>query len=73
MRREWAFGLALLGVLTLLVVHSLAYAGFFEDPFVWLAVGLAAASLAAPETARRSAPARPEETGAGPALTSLSP
>jgi hypothetical protein len=73
MRREWAFGLALLGVLTLLVVHSLAYAGFFEDPFVWLAVGLAAACLAAPEAARRSAPARPEETGAGPALTSLSP
>ncbi|HXV58825.1 MAG TPA: O-antigen ligase family protein [Gaiellaceae bacterium] len=73
LRREWAFGLALVGVLTLLLVHSLAYAGFFEDPFVWLAVGLAAACLAAPEAARRTAPARPEDAGAGPAVTSPSP
>jgi hypothetical protein len=44
-RREPAVGLSLLGALVLLVVHSLAYAGFFEDPFVWMVVGLSAATL----------------------------
>jgi O-antigen ligase len=48
MRREPALGLSLLGTLTLLVVHSLFYSGFFEDPFVWFTVGLAAACLTAP-------------------------
>jgi O-Antigen ligase len=48
MRREPALGLSLLGAFTLLVIHSLAYSGFFEDPFVWLVVGLAAACLTAP-------------------------
>jgi O-antigen ligase len=61
-RRERALGLVLLAGLTLLVVHSLSYSGFFEDPFTWLALGLAAACLATvpervadrtgPETAR---------------------
>lgn len=46
MRREQALGLCLLAVLTLLFVHSLSYSGFFEDPFTWLVVGLAAACLA---------------------------
>ena len=46
LRREQALGLSLLGGLTVLVVHSLAYGGFFEDPFVWFALGLAAACLA---------------------------
>jgi hypothetical protein len=30
-----------------LVVHSLSYSGFFEDPMTWLALGLAASALAA--------------------------
>jgi len=33
-------------------VHSLLYAGFFEDPLTWGVIGLAAAALAGvPETA----------------------
>ena len=45
MRRDRALGLSLLAVFTILVVHSLAYSGFFEDPLTWGALGLAAASL----------------------------
>jgi O-Antigen ligase len=45
LRREPALGLSLLGSLVLLFVHSLAYSGFFEDPFIWFVVGLAAAYL----------------------------
>jgi putative inorganic carbon (hco3(-)) transporter len=45
LRKEPAVGLSLLGALVLLTVHSLAYSGFFEDPFIWFVVGLAAACL----------------------------
>jgi O-antigen ligase len=45
LRKEPAVGLSLLGSLVLLFVHSLAYSGFFEDPFIWFVVGLAAAYL----------------------------
>lgn len=45
LRRDRALGLSLLAVFTILVVHSLAYSGFFEDPLTWGALGLAAASL----------------------------
>jgi O-Antigen ligase len=45
LRKEPALGLSLLGALVLLTTHSLAYSGFFEDPFIWFVVGLAAASL----------------------------
>ena len=34
-RRHRALGIALAGCLTALVVQSLFYGGFFEDPFVW--------------------------------------
>jgi O-antigen ligase len=44
-KRHAAFGLALAGSLTALVVQSLFYGGFFEDPFVWGIAGLAAAAL----------------------------
>jgi hypothetical protein len=54
-------------VLSALVVHSLLYAGFFEDPLTWGVVGLAAAALArvparatADEPAGETAPAGPE-------------
>ncbi|HEY7563150.1 MAG TPA: O-antigen ligase family protein, partial [Gaiellaceae bacterium] len=48
LRRDRALGLALLGFLTVLVVHSFAYSGFFEDPFTWFVLALAGACLAAP-------------------------
>jgi hypothetical protein len=72
MRRDRALGLSLLAVFTVLVVHSLAYSGFFEDPLTWGAVGLAAASLRlAPveAVARRTSAAPAASTGgdgAGP-------
>jgi hypothetical protein len=40
-----ALGLSLLAVFTILVVHSMSYSGFFEDPLTWGALGLAAAAL----------------------------
>ncbi len=59
MRRVQAFALALLGTFTALVVHSLTYSGFFEDPFTWGIVGLAAACLAlAPRPAPSPSPTR---------------
>jgi O-antigen ligase/polysaccharide polymerase Wzy-like membrane protein len=47
-RRLPGLGLALAGSLTALVVQSLFYGGFFEDPFVWGIAGLAAATLLLP-------------------------
>ena len=44
-QRDDTLGLALVGVLVALFVHSLAYGGFFEDPFMWGALGVAAARL----------------------------
>lgn len=46
-RRDRALGLALGGVLLALVVHSLFYSGFFEDPVTWLVLGVAGGFLAA--------------------------
>ena len=43
-RRAPTLGLALGAVLLALVVHSLAYSGFFEDPVTWVAVGVACAA-----------------------------
>ena len=55
-RQDPALGLSLAAVLLALFVHSLFYAGFFEDPITWLALGLGAGFLAerahASETAR---------------------
>ena len=46
------FFVALAAAFLGLVVHSLSYSGFFEDPLTWLALGLAASALAArPRTA----------------------
>lgn len=47
-RRRRLFGMSLGAVLLVLFVHSLLYAGFFEDPLTWGVLGLAAALLAAP-------------------------
>ena len=45
-RQDRALGVGLAAVLGALVVHSLLYAGFFEDPLAWGVIGLAAAALA---------------------------
>jgi hypothetical protein len=42
-RRELGVGVVLGAAFLLLVVHSLFYAGFYENPAVWAAVALAAA------------------------------
>jgi outer membrane protein assembly factor BamB len=47
-----ALGLGLAAVLLVLFVHSLLYAGFFEDPLSWGALGLAATVLATVPKAR---------------------
>jgi len=44
-RRHRALGIALAGCVTALVVQSLFYGGFFEDPFAWGIAGVAAAAL----------------------------
>jgi len=55
-RRYRALALALAGCLTALVVQSLFYGGFFEDPFVWGIAGVAAAALSFPPS-RSAGPA----------------
>jgi O-Antigen ligase len=62
-RRDPALALALAAGLVALVVHSLFYSGFFEDPITWLLLALAASRLAvtAPEAARSPAPAARRE------------
>ena len=66
-RRDRAYGVGLAATLLALVVHSLLYAGFFEDPLTWGVIGLVAAALAgehalspAPAAADHTAPAAPE-------------
>jgi O-antigen ligase/polysaccharide polymerase Wzy-like membrane protein len=66
-RRDRAYGVGLAATLLALVVHSLLYAGFFEDPLTWGVIGLAAAAFAgehalsvAPAATDDTAPAAPE-------------
>ncbi len=54
-RQQRVLGLGLAAVFTVLFVHSLLYAGFFEDPLTWGVLGLAAAALAASSTPERLA------------------
>jgi O-antigen ligase/polysaccharide polymerase Wzy-like membrane protein len=51
-RIDRAFGLGLASVFLALFVHSLFYAGFFEDPIVWGVIGAAAWGLTAMTAAR---------------------
>ncbi|MGZ8695540.1 MAG: outer membrane protein assembly factor BamB family protein, partial [Gaiellaceae bacterium] len=44
-RVDRALGLGLAGVFSVLIVHSLMYSGFFEDPLTWGVAGLTAAAL----------------------------
>lgn len=50
-KRDSTIGLALAAVFGVLVVHSLSYSGFFEDPITWGALAMAAACL--PRVAQR--------------------
>ena len=61
-----ALGLALLGVLTVLVMHSLSYGVFFEDPVLWVALGVGAAAVLGRErrAASRSAVRAASRVGA---------
>ena len=62
-QRSRAFGLAAAAVFLTLLVHSLFYAGFFEDPIVWGVIAVAAwALLALPQPSL----ARPSRTVAEP-------
>ncbi len=45
--QDRVFGVGLAAVLLVLVVHSLLYAGFFEDPLTWGVFALVAAGIAA--------------------------
>jgi hypothetical protein len=47
-RRARVLGLGLAAVFLTLLVHSLFYSGFFEDPITWGVLAVAAAALAAP-------------------------
>ncbi len=51
-RLDEPFGVALAAVFLALVVHSLAYSGFFEDPLTWLALGLTSSALVAARARR---------------------
>ena len=44
-KRDRTLGIGLAAVLLVLVVHSLLYAGFFEDPLTWGVLAVAAAML----------------------------
>jgi O-Antigen ligase len=69
-----AFGLGAASVFLALFVHSLFYAGFFEDPIVWGVIGVAAWGLLAvqalwparpvPEVLEQSGDGRPERATA---------
>jgi O-antigen ligase len=60
-RRDRALAIGLGAVLLALLVHSLFYAGLFENPITWGALGVAAAAVAqghgAPERPRKPHPA----------------
>jgi len=47
-RQDRAVGLTLAAAFLVLVVHSLFYSGFFEDPLMWGTLATAAAALLAP-------------------------
>lgn len=65
-RRDRALGVGLAAVLLALVVHSLLYAGFFEDPLTWGVLGVAAAVLAAAPATRPEDISAPETAPSAP-------
>ncbi len=68
-RSDLTFGVGLGAVLLVLFVHSLLYAGLFEDPLTWGVIGLAAAALARlPEPTSVQEPAAADAAPAAPEL-----
>jgi O-antigen ligase len=61
--RDRALGLGLAAVFLTLLIHSLFYAGFFEDPITWGALAVAGAALATQPVRNRSSAG----DGVGPA------
>jgi O-antigen ligase len=61
--RHRALGLGLAAVFLTLLVHSLFYAGFFEDPITWGVLAAALAALASSHASRT----KPARDGAGSA------
>jgi len=63
-RRDRALGLGLAAVFATIVLHSLFYSGFFEDPVTWGVIAVAAAALTRPQPAdaadRREPATEPE-------------
>ena len=59
-------GVGLGAVLLVLIVHSLLYAGFFEDPLTWGVLGLTAAALAAVPAPRVADAGEPEAAPESP-------
>ena len=57
-RRHRAAGLGLAATFLVLLLHSLFYSGFFEDPITWGVLATAAALLAEPVAAIQTVPAR---------------
>ncbi len=54
--RDRALGFSLAASFLVLVLHSLFYSGFFEDPLTWGVLGVAAASLVGLATSRAAEP-----------------
>jgi len=65
-RRDRALGIGLGAVFLVLFVHSLFYAGFFEDPLTWGVLGVAGAVLAVPAPVTERAAATPRGAAAPP-------
>ena len=67
-QRDRVFAVGLAATLLALVVHSLLYAGFFEDPLTWGVIGLAAAALAGEQSSDVAEAATNDTASAAPEL-----
>jgi O-antigen ligase len=67
-RRERTLAVGLAAVLLALVVHSILYAGFFEDPLTWGVFGLIAAGIASATASREPEPVSEEPAPKAPQL-----
>jgi O-antigen ligase len=63
-RADRALGLGLAATFFVLVVHSLVYSGFFEDPLTWATLALGSGALAAAHVATAAEPVRPSPRAA---------